>query len=87
MTIPKLGQPTLNMISAWIGAIATLALLVSQSPAGMHHVGLPIAPLLAAIAGILIVTISRFKPDEATMLALSGGLGAVFSALTYCLIQ
>jgi hypothetical protein len=53
----------------------------------MHHAMVPVAPILAAFALLIIATIVRFKPDKDTTLALSGTLGATFSALSYCLFQ
>jgi hypothetical protein len=85
MAIPKLAQQTLNMISAWIGSFATLTLLIVRAPTWRHHTALPAA--LAVLALAILITITRFKPDRDTTLALSGGLGAAFSALSYCLIQ
>jgi len=85
MTIPKLGQHHLNMISAWIGAVATLAVLIVHPPNAINHPALPL--VLAAIAITVFIAIIRLKPTQDATLALSGTLGATFTALSYCLIQ
>ena len=87
MTLPKLRPHTLNMIAAWIGSIATLSILILRNPIWMHRAIVPVAPILAAFALAIIATIVRLKPDGDTILALSGTLGATFSALSYCLFQ
>ena len=87
MTIPKLRPHTLNMIAAWIGSLATLSILILRNPTWMRHAMLPVAPILAAFALLIITAIVRLKPDKDTILALSGTLGATFSALSYCLFQ
>jgi hypothetical protein len=86
MTIPKLAPHALNMISAWISALATLTvLIVLRPPIWLHHVAVPTA--LAVLAIAIVITITRLKPGPDATLALSGGLGAAFSALSFCLIQ
>jgi hypothetical protein len=87
MTLPKLRPQTLNMIAAWIGSIATLSILILRNPTWMHRATFPIATILAAVALLIIATIVRLKPHPDTILALSGTLGATFSALSYCLFQ
>ena len=87
MTIPRHNQRTLNMIAAWTGAIATLATLIVKSPLPMAYAGLPTTVILAAIVALILFIIARLKPVKVVTVALSGGLGVAFSALTYFLIQ
>lgn len=82
----RTGPHIRNMVAAWTGAISSLALLIAQWPTRIHP-GFLTALLCTAAAGVILVTIIRFEPDEAATLALSGGLGAAFSALSYCLVQ